>query len=396
MASRVRSIADRERRARLALRHHLAPTARGLDPVRVADDLVGIHATDPASVYLGLRARVRDLAPARLQDELYERRSLLRLIGMRRTLFVVPLELAGVITAACARAIAVAERKRLLGMLEGAGIAAEPEPWLRRVERETLAALEAAGEATATELTALVPGLSERIPFGAGKRWQGEMGVSTRVLLLLSMEARVLRARPRGTWLSSQYRWAPVDRWIGRAIPERDTSAAQAELVRRWLTTFGPGTIADLRWWTGWTLGAVRRALASVRTADVKLEGGEPALVLADDVEPTEEVEPWVALLPTLDTTTMGWTSRSWYLGPHAPTLFDRNGNAGPTVWWDGRVVGGWGQSPDGDVIVRLLEDAGSEAGRAIEAEAARLDAWLDRARVTPRFRTPLETELGR
>ena len=35
----------------------------------------------------------------------------------------------------------------------------------------------------------------------------------------------------------------------------------------------------------------------------------------------------------------MGWRERVWYLGDHAKMLFDTNGNAGPTVWVDGRVM---------------------------------------------------------
>jgi hypothetical protein len=91
----------------------------------------------------------------------------------------------------------------------------------------------------------------------------------------------------------------------------------------------------------------------------------------------------------------MGWRDRGWFLGAHAPALFDRSGNIGPTVWWDGRVVGGWAQRPDGEIVFRLLEDAGSAAATAIAAEAESLQAWLGATRVTPRFRTPLERELS-
>jgi hypothetical protein len=75
--------------------------------------------------------------------------------------------------------------------------------------------------------------------------------------------------------------------------------------------------------------------------------------------------------------------------------LFDRNGNAGPTVWVDGRVVGGWGHRRSGEVVVRLLRDVGSEAHAAIDAEAGRLAAWLGDTWIRPRFRTPLERELS-
>src|ERR1041385_4003053 len=77
-----------ERRRRIGARHFLASEARAIEPVGVADALVGIHATDPASVYLGLRARVRDLTHESLATDLYDRRSLLKVLGMRRTMFV--------------------------------------------------------------------------------------------------------------------------------------------------------------------------------------------------------------------------------------------------------------------------------------------------------------------
>ncbi len=47
-----------------------------------------------------------------------------------------------------------------------------------------------------------------------------------------------------------------------------------------------------------------------------------------------------MALLPGLDPTTMGGSSDDWYVTDDVAVLvFDRNGNAGPTIWVDG-VVG--------------------------------------------------------
>ena len=140
-------------------------------------------------------------------------------------------------------------------------------------------------------------------------------------------------------------------------------------------------------------MGQVRRAVAETGAVEVDLDG-TPGLVLPDDLDPVPAPEPWVALLPALDPTTMGWAGRDFYLDPHRPALFDRNGNAGPTIWLDGHVVGGWAQRGTGEVVLRLLEDVGTDATEAIEAEAARLTAWLTPLRVTPRFRTPrLERE---
>jgi DNA glycosylase AlkZ-like len=389
----VQRIDVAERRARLARRHHLALEARASDPVEVARDLVGVHSSDPASVYLEFRARLPDFRPEHLDDALYQRRALVRLLGMRRTMFVAAVEDARLIHAACTRTYAARERQRFLGMLVEAGIAADPEPWLADVEARTLEALRARGQAVATELSADVPELRAQIPFGQGKRWAGTMGVSTRVLLLLAVEGRVVRARPRGSWLSSQYRWAPAEDWLPGGLDGLPTHASRTELARRWLAAFGPATAADLRWWAGWTLAEARRALDEVGAREVALDDGSGYL-LPDDLEPTPEPAPWVALLPALDATVMGWAGRAWYLGAHGPALFDRNGNAGPTVWCDGRVVGGWGQRADGAIAYRLLEDPGREAEAALAAEADKLAAWMGASRPTPRFRTPLEVEL--
>jgi hypothetical protein len=166
------------------------------------------------------------------------------------------------------------------------------------------------------------------------------------------------------------------------------------ELLRRWLGSFGPSTETDIRWWAGWTAREARAALAVLPHVVVDLDGAT-GYVLAEDLEPAGRPEPSAALLPTLDPTTMGWKERDWYLGEHASVLFDSNGNAGPTVWWDGRVVGGWAQRKDGDVVFRLLEDVGGEAEQAVAAEAERLAAWLGDARVAPGFLPPFQRGLA-
>jgi hypothetical protein len=388
----MRRIGVEERRARLGLRHRLAATARG-GAVEVARDLVGLHATDPATVYLAARARMRDPEAAAVERALYDDRSLVRILGMRRTMFVEPVELMPVVQAACTDAIAVQQRKLLLTMVAGAGLAGDPAAWVEELERVAVKALEESGGATATELSGYDPRLATQIVVAAGKPYEGRQSMVTRILLLLAAEGRVVRGRPRGSWVSGQYRWSVVGDWLPGGVASWSLQDAQTELVRRWLAGFGPATMADVKWWTGLPMGQVRRAVAATGAVEVDLDGA-PGVVLPDDLDPVPAPEPWAALLPGLDPTTMGWAGRDFYLGPHRPVLFDRNGNGGPTVWWDGRIVGGWVQRRSGEVVLRLLEDVGADAATAVEAEAARLADWLGPIRVTPRFRTPLEREL--
>ena len=86
----------------------------------------------------------------------------------------------------------------------------------------------------------------------------------------------------------------------------------------------------------------------------------------------------------------MGWKARGFYLGEHAARLFDVNGNAGPTAWWDGRVVGGWTQDPDGVVRVVPCEELGADARAALDDVAARLTGWLAGAVVRTIYQSPL------
>jgi hypothetical protein len=288
-------------------------------------------------------------------------------------------------------------RRQLVQDIEKAGVAKDGATWLSEVEAATHDALAARGEALGGELSTDVPRLRTKYTYAEGKTYGGQQTFTTRVLNLMSMDGLIVRGRPRGNWNSSQYRWAPIEAWLPGGAIAVNKGDAQAELVEQWLGAFGPGTSKDIRWWTGLTAGEVNRALTRIDTVDVDLDGAT-GLLLADDAEPVEAPAPWVALLPALDPTAMGWTERDWYLGEHRAALFDRSGNIGPTVWSDGRIVGGWGQRKGGDddgaVVFRLLEDVGAEATAAIESAAERLTAWLADVRVIPRFRTPLEREL--
>ncbi|MFI5667914.1 winged helix DNA-binding domain-containing protein [Streptomyces sp. NPDC051704] len=378
-----------ERRHRLGRRHRLAPSAHASTVTEAADAVVALHATDAATLFLSARARLAEGGPEVVEQALYEDVSLVRLLSMRRTLFAVSGELAPYVDSSTARGIAVKERRTLLKHLDedGQGLDAE---WLAGAEAAALDVLDLQGPCTGSQLSAAVPALRRKITVGRGKKYEAETGVATRVIRLLAADGRIRRDRPRGSWTSSQFRWVHTAPWP--AVPAAE---ARAEIARRWLRAYGPATEADLKWWTGWTLTDVRKALALVGPDQVCLEDAAIALVSPGDTVPEPAPEPWAALLPGLDPSGMGWADRGFHLDPaHRPALFDYAGNIGPTVWWNGEIVGGWAQRADGEIVWRLLGDRGRAAEDAVAAEAARLARWVGEARITPRFRTPLEREL--
>ena len=246
-----RRIGVEERRARMALRHHLHPGSRAASPVEAARDQMGLHTSDPATPFLSSWARVDGLTISGMETFLYTDPSLFRVLGMRRTLFAVPGDLVPLLHHGCALPLAAAEQRRLVGYLEAEGITDNGNLWLEEVGDSTVEAIIRRGEALATELREDVPELKQTLTFGRGKKWGGKVGVSTRVLFLLATQGRILRGCPRGTWRSGQYRWAAMDSRFPGGIPDVDPKTARAGIVERWLRAYGPGSEADLRWWTG-------------------------------------------------------------------------------------------------------------------------------------------------
>ncbi len=379
-----------ERRARLSRRHRLAPGERAADPTDAARSLVCLHATDPATVYLSAWARMEELTVAELDRELYERRSLVKHLSMRRTLFVFPRETLAVAQSGASDRVAEGERRRLIKDVDKAGLYPDGERWLADASAAVLSALADGREASSSELRDEIPLLEGSIEYGIGKSWGGQVPVGPRVLTVLSAAGRIVRASNSGAWISSRPRWTSMEAWLGEPLDPPPAPEGVAGLVERWLRSFGPGSLADIKWWLGSTVGAVRQALHHLDAVEVELEGGTTGYLLPDDLEPTVAPEPFAALLPPLDPTTMGWYERDWYLGPYKNELFDTSGNGGPTVWWDGRIVGGWRQDDGGAVELQLLEDPGRDARAAIDAEAARLSDWFGGTRALPRFPSPL------
>ncbi len=91
----------------------------------------------------------------------------------------------------------------------------------------------------------------------------------------------------------------------------------------------------------------------------------------------------------------MGWKGRDWFLGIDRGQVFDSAGNIGPTLWWDGEIVGSWAIGPAGGIRTKLLADRGAAAEAAVNEAASVLHDRLEGAVVTPAIRTPLERSLA-
>jgi hypothetical protein len=379
------SITDDQRRARLGRRHGLAEPLASVETAAAA--MTCLHATEPASVHLAAFARCGAGIDA-IDRALYDDRTVVKQLAMRRTVFAFPRDLLPAVWGSAAARVAVQQRAQLARDVAKAGIAEDGPRWVEETTAAVLSLLHDRGPMTTAQLRAALPALEARLVISPGKKYGGEFPVAPRVLTTLAASGVILRGPNEGGWKTSRPRWTPTADWVDVGPPSSEQEG-YATLVRSWLHTFGPGTEADLVWWLGATKAAVRRALADVEAVEVRLDHGTGWL-LPDDLGSDDPVDAWAALLPALDPTAMGWKERAFYLGDHAERLFDANGNAGPTAWWDGRIVGGWTQRADGTVVVVPAEQLDPAATKALDEAADRLTTWLAGDVVKSIYQSPL------
>ncbi len=387
----MRHVSDEQRRARLAVRHALAPGARVGSPEAVVRAMTVLHSTEPPTVYLSCWARVPGLGISDVDRALYADRSLVKQLAMRRTLFVFPRDLLPAALPSASARVADTERTRMVKDLEASGITADGNAWLDRARADVVAMLEDQPEGrTALELRQAVPWIDVKVDVPGVGSWG-----APRVLLQLGAAGHIMRGVNTGHWRTSRPRWTLTQHWLRGELPRLDAAEGYREMVRRWLHTFGPGTEADLLWWLGVTKSVVRAALAELHAVTVSLDSEYIGWLLPHDLDDVPDPGPWVALLPVLDPTVMGWRGRQFYLGPHAERLFDRSGNAGTTAWVNGRIVGCWVQDAAGCVRVHLLEDVSEPERRALDGEADRLTRWLAGQRIATGYMSPAMKEAG-
>ena len=132
------------------------------------------------------------------------------------------------------------------------------------------------------------PRCAPRTPVAQDKPYGAIQGVSTKVLFLLAAEGRIVRGRPARLVDELAVSLGAGDDVAARRRSRSSTpTPPRRSSLRRWLRAFGPGTLADMKWWTGWTMGLVKRALAQLDTVEVRAgRRRDRRSLLADDAEP--------------------------------------------------------------------------------------------------------------
>ena len=214
----MRLIDDAERRARLARRHALAPQHRVADALAAARAMTVLHATEPATPYLSLFARIDSFTRADLDDALFESKSLVKQLAMRRTLFVFPRELLPAAVSSASARIAGQEHGRLVKDLERSQVTTDGASWLATAREAVLARLAGGAELSAKELREGLAELTGQVSWYEHKPYGAVLHVAPRVLAWLSATGDLVRGRNAGHWRISRPLWTRMDDWLGAPV----------------------------------------------------------------------------------------------------------------------------------------------------------------------------------
>ena len=162
-----------------------------------------------------------------------------------------------------------------------------------------------------------------------------------------------------------------------------DRDAAVAELVQRYLSSHGPASVPDMRWWSGLTSADVKAGLESLGD-EVRSEESTGVKLWSNDA--TRVGRPRGArLLHPYDEVIVGYTE-SRYLGDpratHAREVYKARSMPGGVVLVDGSIAGYWKRSLARKAVafeVFVYGKPGAQQLEAIETDARRLGTFLGR-----------------
>jgi hypothetical protein len=331
---------------------------RRLPVAEVVERLVGMQAQVPVDPYVGLWSRLEGFEPDELSRLISEREAV-RLPLLRTTLHLVTAR------------DSLSMRPLLQPVLERGFRSGSP--FWRQLSGIDLDALLAAGRELIEERPRTTAALARLLH----ERWSDfdptSLSYAIRYLVPL------VQVPPRGLWGGGgQATWATLEAWLGRPL---SADGSLDELVLRYLASFGPASVTDVRTWS-W-LTEVREVMERLRPRlrVFSDERGRELFDLPDAPRPEPATPAPVRFLPQYDNFVLSHDDRSRVIRDEhrRPLLADTNATFGP-VLVDGFVAATWKIIREGgarSMRIQPLEPLAKRDASAVTDEGARLLAFL-------------------
>jgi hypothetical protein len=368
------------RRRRLAAHRLTAPAERDLLAAAVGD-VAGIHAQLLSTAELSLGLRVAGMTRSAVRDALWRDRTLVRTVGLRGTVHVLPAAELGAWLTALRTLVPPLSTQQI----ERLGLS---RPRAERIV-EAIAAAVGGEPLTLSELEANV---AERVGRWAVERRGDAFGSGFSLVRSMIGPAALRGAICFGPNVGQRVTYVRPEAWLGPQ-PDVDRDAALAMLVRRYLAAYGPATERDMAEWTYSSPAAVARAFDTVRDdlVGVSVEGRqswwtreslEAAVGHASD-------DPSVLLLPHFDVYLVGSRPRDELVPPAIQAAVGGRGLKRydlhatlPVLVVDGLVAGLWQRAVKTRRVTIRVEPLVDESARlreGIDEAAARIASILER-----------------
>jgi hypothetical protein len=321
-------------------KQHLTTDSEGEDILEVVKDIIGLHATEPLSPYLSLFARMCDFKRSELEDRWEGKKLLGKVRFVRKTLYLLPKESLPAAFAATQSMLI----PRMEGYLQHLGLS--PEDYKRHSQK----------------ILALFPeeGLTTK---DVKARLQGIQHISP-LLNLMCDQGLLIRGLPRSGWRSNLHTYYTMQDYFPDLELDRIAEEeARRLIVSRYLEVFGPVTLEDISWWTGFRKGEIKGLLRQREQDVCEIEvddlQGKYWMLAADRLRMESERASGaaeVSLLPLLDPYLMGYKDRERFLRlDHFPYVYDRTGNATSVILVAGKVQGIWDYKAGKDRFLKLF-----------------------------------------
>ncbi|MFX1479211.1 MAG: winged helix DNA-binding domain-containing protein [Promethearchaeota archaeon] len=345
-------------------KHYLKEQNKSNNILQIVKDICGLHATGTLEPYLTLFTRMKDFKKEDLDNELYKKKSLGRIRGMRKTLFILTKEMIPIVHSMIKHQTVKRDNKYLE---------------LRDISRDQynelaqkIINLLAKKEMSTSEIKASI---------------DTEKDLNAVISIMLD-EMFIIRGKPISSWRDRRVFYAPFSQYFPDIeLDKIDESKATRMLIDKYIKSYGPVTEMDIAWWLGLTIGKIRTSLKPLTDKITIINIGDLGheyLMYKSDMKLLQEIEISpryiVNLLPKFDPYLMGYKDRERYINyDYYNYIFDRSGNATSTILFDGYVIGVWDvmEKPKPSIKIHLFVEMGSNVLSMIESECKKMGKFI-------------------
>jgi len=320
-------------------KHHLTNDSRIDDIIQITDNICGLHSTRLTTSYLSLFERTNNFQKTDFERELYINRTLGRVRGMRRTLFIHTRDMIPIIYAATCKL----NEKYVEKYMEFHKISLSEYQEISKKIINILKGRELSAPEIRKELDS-----KSNIPA---------------IIHLMCNYGLLIRGKPIRDWKDHRNKYVLFKEYFTNIdLNIVNEKQAIAILVEKYLKAYGPASENDISWWTGLTKTEIREALHYIESGINKIKISSikgTFLIFNSDIQKLYDINnidyPSLSLLPELDPYPMGYKNRDRYINANNYNkIFDRSGNITATIFLDGIAVGVWDTEKKPESIIKF------------------------------------------